>query len=272
MCPHCELVVDGAQVERDPLPPREPSLVFSLLAPADSKLEKAPGPPPPPPGAMQGDEEEEEEGVEVEERPTAAFSSLPNPLGRPTVIGKLDPKRYTLTTFEAYVVSLVDGVADVETLGKAVGLKTVEIQSVLHSLERRAVLVINPPPAAPEPVRTTVPGVDIGVDRASVRTKPFRAAAPAGMGAKASLQEAIELERKGDFRGAIKVLARAIELTDQPAPLYNRLALVVIKERRDFAVAENLLKKAVQLDPKREIYLKNLAFASRLAKAKKPQV
>ncbi len=270
MCPHCELVVDGGQVERAPLPPREPSLVFSLLAPADARLEKAPGPPPPPPDALV---DSSPGGLgEDEDEPTVLFKALPDLLAVPVVVGGLDPKRYGLTAFEAYIVALADGSVDVETLGKAVGIKNVEIQSVLHSLVARGVLKMNPPPAEPPPLATTAPGVglDIGeLERAARRTEPFRQAAPAGRGQKASLQEAIALEKRGDLKGAIKVLAKAIEQSDQPAPLYNRLALVVIKERRDFAMAEHLLKKAVQLEPKREVFLKNLAFAARLAKAKR---
>ncbi|MGC4119001.1 MAG: hypothetical protein QM765_31415 [Myxococcales bacterium] len=262
MCPSCELVVDGAQVERAPLPPHEPSLVFALLAPADAKLEKAPGPPPPPREAF----EDSPRGCAADEdEPTVLFRTLPNPLGVPIVVGKLDGKRSALTTFEAYVVSKVDGSSDVESLGKMVGLQRVEIQSLVHSLVDRGLLKMTPPPAVPAALRTTAPG-GFELDRASVRTEPFRQAAPAGLGQKASLQEAIALEQKGDFKGAIKVLAKAIELSDQPASLYNRLALVVIKERRDFAMAENLLQKAVQLDPKREVFLKNLAFASKLVR------
>lgn len=264
MCPRCELVVDGAQVDKSPLPPKETSLVFALLAPADAKLDKAPGPPPPPPP------EKPEPGLGADEdEPTVLFQAMPNRLGVPVVVGKLDGKHYT--AFEAYVVSLVDGVSDVESLGKAAGLKLVEIQSVLHTLVAHGLVKMLPPPAVPASLRATAPGVGFALeDQAARRTEPFRQAAPAGMGQQASLQEAIALEKKGDFKGAMKVLARAIELAAQPAPLYNRLALVVIKERRDFVMAESLLQKAVKLDPKREVYLKNLAFAAKLARAKRP--
>ncbi len=286
MCPKCELVVDGAQAEENPLPPRESSIVFTLLAPADAQLQKKPGPPPPPPGAVEM-EDGGEEG-EVELRPTVGFAQKPSGTSVPTVIGKLDPNRYTLTTFEAFVVSLCDGNSTVEHIGHAAGLKTVEIQAVLHSLERRGVLKLaearpalaRPPAPAPQapggdPIQVQAKAATGRIPRAAVVPAPSAPQAPAKagtaegpeQGAEASLQEAIALEKRGNLRGAIHALARAIEHSSQPAPLYNRLALVVIKERRDFAMAESLLKKAVGLDPSKEVYAKNLQFAARLARA-----
>jgi Flp pilus assembly protein TadD len=72
------------------------------------------------------------------------------------------------------------------------------------------------------------------------------------------LQKAIELERSGDYAGAIRVLELAIARSDDPAPLYNRLAIAVVKERRDLSAAEELLQKALALDPDNEVYRQNL--------------
>jgi hypothetical protein len=72
------------------------------------------------------------------------------------------------------------------------------------------------------------------------------------------LQRAIALERAGDAAGAIKILEHAIAHSREPAPLYNRLAIALVKERRDVDTAEELLRKALDLDPHNEVYRQNL--------------
>ena len=79
-----------------------------------------------------------------------------------------------------------------------------------------------------------------------------------GLVKKNYLQEAIQLEQQGNLAGAIELLEVAIEHSKEPAPLYNRLALVLIKERRDYERAEELLEKAQALDPTNRTYQSNL--------------
>lgn len=72
------------------------------------------------------------------------------------------------------------------------------------------------------------------------------------------LQKAITLEKEGRMKECIAHLERAIETSGDPAPLYNRLALVLLKERRDLKGAEALLHKALEHDPDSDVYRQNL--------------
>ncbi|HEY3452606.1 MAG TPA: tetratricopeptide repeat protein [Myxococcales bacterium] len=72
------------------------------------------------------------------------------------------------------------------------------------------------------------------------------------------LQRAITLEKSGRIKEAITHLEHAISVAPDPAPLYNRLALVLLKERRDLKGAEALLHKALELDPDSDVYRQNL--------------
>ena len=74
-----------------------------------------------------------------------------------------------------------------------------------------------------------------------------------------SLQHALTLERRGQVTGAISVLKVAIARAPSPAPLYNRLALVILNQRRDAKQAEQLIQKAIELDPENQVYRENLA-------------
>jgi hypothetical protein len=74
----------------------------------------------------------------------------------------------------------------------------------------------------------------------------------------ASLQSALLLERNGDVDGAIRVLRSAIASAPRPAPLYNRLALILLSKKRDTTQAEELLEKARELDPDNPVYAQNL--------------
>lgn len=75
-------------------------------------------------------------------------------------------------------------------------------------------------------------------------------------------------ERGGDTERAIQVLERAIAQVKEPAPLYNRLALILINQRRDFHRAEALLTKATELAPDNKVYQQNLFKVVALAAAK----
>ncbi len=72
-----------------------------------------------------------------------------------------------------------------------------------------------------------------------------------------TLERAISLERRGDQEGAIYVLKKAIAQSKNAAPLYNKLALALVK-RREFAEAVSLLEKAVAIAPEESSYQQNL--------------
>jgi Flp pilus assembly protein TadD len=55
------------------------------------------------------------------------------------------------------------------------------------------------------------------------------------------------------------VLEESIAKSRAPAALYNRLAIALVKERRDYFRAEELINKAIQLEPGNKTYTSNLA-------------
>lgn len=82
------------------------------------------------------------------------------------------------------------------------------------------------------------------------------------------LAQAVNMERRGDLDGAIYLLKKGISQLPQPGPLYNKLALILIHQRRDFRQAEELLHKALELEPENEVYEKNLYKVVTLAALK----
>ena len=82
------------------------------------------------------------------------------------------------------------------------------------------------------------------------------------------LAQAVNMERRGDLDGAIYLLKKGISQLPKPGPLYNKLALILIHQRRDFRQAEDLLHKALELEPENEVYEKNLYKVVTLAALK----
>jgi tetratricopeptide (TPR) repeat protein len=179
----------------------------------------------------------------------------------PVVEGGIDPVKHHLTSFEAYVLSLVDGLSDIETLGQVAGLQTIEVQSLLHSLADRGVVKLVDPAAPQKAVLGKMATAKVVTFRQP--TKPPSAQLP-------PLQQAIELESRGDLKAAIQILEAALTGSTEPAPLYNRLALVLVKDRKDFTKAESLLRKAIELAPTRELYKRNLAQVLELSAKQRP--
>jgi tetratricopeptide (TPR) repeat protein len=92
-----------------------------------------------------------------------------------------------------------------------------------------------------------------------IRTVPIRPPPPAPIERPESiLQKAISLEQSGDVDGAIKVLERAISRFKKPGPLYNKLAVIVLNQGKDYSRSEELLKKALEHEPDNAVYQQNL--------------
>ena len=72
------------------------------------------------------------------------------------------------------------------------------------------------------------------------------------------LQRVVQLERSGKIEEAIEVLERGISQLPKPAPLYNRLGMILLNQRRDYAKATALFQKAADLDPDNSTYMMNL--------------
>lgn len=213
--------------------------------------------PPPPPEALL-----DAPGPGPEAKPpTAVYSALPAPEAVPKLAPEFDPSQHALTSFEGFVVSLLDGVSNIEAVGQMAGLQTVEIQVVLRSLAERGVVALARPPETAErepPPKTVLGQMPIARVVSLRQPKPQAPASP--------LEQALALEGKGDLKGAIRVLEEALPRAAEPAPLYNRLALVLAKDRADYAQAESLLRKAIALAPERELYQRNLSKILELSK------
>lgn len=119
-------------------------------------------------------------------------------------------------------------------------------------------------PASPEP-------------GAKARRKPKPKSSVAGrapppppepeQGAENVIEQAIALERGGEVNRAIEVLKRGMARVRDPAPVYNKLALILLNQRRDYRGAEDLLRRAIDLEPENSVYEKNLGRVVNLARA-----
>lgn len=78
--------------------------------------------------------------------------------------------------------------------------------------------------------------------------------------AEGALQVAIRMEQDGHIDEAVRYLERAIARSPDAAPLLNRLAIILVRDRRDFVYAERLLRRALELAPDHEVYKKNLVM------------
>ena len=212
----------------------------------------------------------------------------------------------SLSEFEAFLVSILDGKMTVKELSEASHLMAIEVRSVVASLTERKVLRLReptpppppvpanpppppagtppappptglkpraPPPAAappppPPPAPTELPIVRGSLE--SARPRPPAIQVPRHLNPQAqmenSIQAALTLERRGEVDGAISVLRTAISRAPKPAALYNRLALVILNQRKDSRQAEELIQKAIELEPENPVFkanlIKVLAFAA----------
>jgi len=81
-----------------------------------------------------------------------------------------------------------------------------------------------------------------------------------------TLERAIAMERRGDLEGAIYILKKAIAQSSNAAPLYNKLALALVR-RKEFSEAVPLLERAVAIAPDDTTYQQNLYKVMGLAAA-----
>ncbi len=193
----------------------------------------------------------------------------------PELIASLEIAR-TLSEFEAFVVSFIDGKMTVKELSEVSGLTEIEMRSVLASLSERKVLRLREPPRPPPGVPFNTPPVPPPAGMKKRPVPPMLRAADAPRSPSAaglqqqsqhldaqaqmenSLQAALTLERRGEIAGAISVLRTAISRASNPAALYNRLALVILNQRKDVRQAEELIQKAIEFEPHNPVFRANL--------------
>ena len=157
----------------------------------------------------------------------------------PRVVASIDLALSPLDPFEAYLASFIDGKLSALELARVAGLGEIEVVTVLHSLKSRGVVELLVP--AVKPVSDKAAGPIPTPDR------------PEGQ-----LQKAIILERHGQFEQAIEVLRSAIASAPKAAALYHKLGMALLTHRRDFKQAEELMRKALRLEPGNPVYRHNL--------------
>jgi Flp pilus assembly protein TadD len=76
--------------------------------------------------------------------------------------------------------------------------------------------------------------------------------------ARDTLQVALRMEQGGRFEEAIRFLERSIAQSPDAPSLYNRLGIILMRERADYRRAEDLIRKATELAPDNSVYAANL--------------
>ncbi len=76
--------------------------------------------------------------------------------------------------------------------------------------------------------------------------------------ARDTLQVALRMEQGGRLDEAIRFLEKSIAQSPDAASLYNRLGIILMRERADYRRAEQLIRKAIELAPENTIYEQNL--------------
>ncbi|MDY7228605.1 tetratricopeptide repeat protein [Hyalangium rubrum] len=124
-----------------------------------------------------------------------------------------------------------------------------------------------PPPIVPR-IPSTPPPIAKPPPRSSATPPPLQEPANASRSTERTedfLQRAIRLEREGQVDRAIEVLKRGLARASSPAPLYNKLALILVNQRKDFSQASELLEQAVELEPNNPVFQQNLLKVVALA-------
>ncbi len=127
--------------------------------------------------------------------------------------------------------------------------------------------------AQPPPMPRFAPASKVEAPPPPRRMVPLDAPVPGQDREENVLQHAVALERSGEIDGAIHVLKRGIARVKNPAALYNRLALILLHQRRDYREAEELLRQALEVEPDHPVYQQNLFKVIALAAAgsKRPE-
>jgi type IV pilus assembly protein PilB len=219
---------------------------------------------------------------------TRAYKYAPDapiPTMIPSITSGLDIAMRPLNPFEAYILSFVDGRTTLKDLALVTNLSAVELRAVFESLSERGIIRVEKvdekkaeekkvearrPTTAPEakaakpgpPVQETPPTpMPKAAPREPQPPVVSTAGQPAAHGdpeADSILQRVVYLERNGKMEEAIELLEQGISQLRSPAPLYNRLGLILLNQRRDYAKSAKLFQKAADLDPDNSIYMMNL--------------
>lgn len=277
-CARCELLlVRGV----DDLPPRDNvSLVRALLTkPEQTAARGVPRP-------------SREEATRVVSFQAQAQAKTKGPAVRPVIAAGLDIVNRPLSPFEAYLLSFVDGRTSLEEMALIAQVTELELRAIFESLSERGVTklvgtlasaqapVAKPPdeatpaPPAPAPARATAPKAPATRAPAAMpavtpeaepaaRLPPARAATASALpraedSNEQVLQRVVKLEKEGRMAEALDLLDRSIGLLPTPAPLYNRMGMILLNHHHDYERATALFQKAADLEPENGVYTMNL--------------
>ena len=128
LCANCELILDASQVIERPV--TDVSVVRRMLeAPQRGMTSGKPNPRPPRSSPTEG-----------LEGPTRKLDLGPELSGVPVVVATLTGKSVQLSEFEAWVVSLIDGLSDAVGLAKIAGVRELELRVVLRTLQEKHII------------------------------------------------------------------------------------------------------------------------------------
>ncbi len=265
-CARCELLLVRSV---DDLPPRDNvSLVRALLTkPEQTGARGVPRPP-------------QQEATRVVAFQAQATAKKGPPV-RPVIVAGLDLVNQPLSPFEAYVLSFVDGRTALSDMALITQVTELELRAVFESLSERGVTKLvgtlasadvsfsgdgtpvfgqKPKAAAPAGARPPpAPSVTLG---AALTAKPPTvppASPPKGEDTREEvLQRVVRLEQAGKLAEALDLLERSIGLLPKPAPLYNRMGMILLNHQRDYERASAFFQKASDLEPENSVYTMNL--------------
>lgn len=215
---------------------------------------------------------------------TRAYKYAPNapiPTMIPSITSGLDIAMRPLNPFEAYILSFVDGQTKLVDLARITSLAEIELRAVFESLAERGIVRVEQvdetkaaqarrpaaqqrpaprpgPPVPDAPPPTAMPKAAPREPQAPVASPSGPAGAKGDAAAENILQRVVYLERNGKMEEAIELLEQGISELRSPAPLYNRLGLILLNQQRDYSKSAKLFQKAADLEPDNSIYMMNL--------------
>jgi hypothetical protein len=275
-CEHCELLLNP-QLASGEYVITDPSIVRALMSPPmRTSTREIPALP---------------QRTRLEDAVTVRFAVPLDEDTVPYLTAGIDIALQPLPPFEAYVASFIDGNQTVAALAREAKLPEIEIKVVLKSLFDRHFVELHrqPAPASPEEALPLLNGADFLEEAAPpppppppraqpplpripfhtpppVARPPVQAPiAPPPERTEDFLQRVVRLEREGQVDRAIELLKRGLERFSAAAPLYNKLALILVSQRKDYLQATELLERAVELEPNNPVFQQNLLKVVSLA-------
>ncbi|MBZ4335454.1 general secretion pathway protein GspE [Corallococcus sp. AS-1-12] len=268
-CARCELLLVRSVED---LPPRDNvSLVRALLTkPEQTGARGVPRPP-------------QQEATRVVT--FQAQAKAKGPPVRPVIVAGLDLVNRPLSPFEAYVLSFVDGRTALSDMAMITQVTELELRAVFESLSERGVTKLvgtlasaevafsgdgtpvfgrgepktaPPAPAAKVAAAPAAPAARAQAPRQAPMPSPVAPAARKEDAQEEVLQRVVRLEQAGKMAEALDLLERSIGLLQKPAPLYNRMGMILLNHQRDYERASAFFQKASDLEPENSVYTMNL--------------